>query len=50
MKKSTAYALLFIATLFVVAMLSSCATTHSCHDTFQPKHNGNYNSRGTNWW
>jgi hypothetical protein len=50
MKKSTAYALLFIATLFIVAMLTSCTTTRSCEDSFKPRIKENYNSRGTNWW
>jgi hypothetical protein len=36
--------LLLIA--IVATTLVSCATTHSCHDTFHPRHNGSYNPRG----
>ena len=50
MKKSNFYILLYFAVIVAVAALTSCATTHSCEDSFKPKSNGNYNSRGTNWW
>ena len=38
--------------LFAIIAISfaSCATTHSCEDSFKPRIKENYNSRGTNWW
>lgn len=50
MKKSTAYAFLYFAIIVAIVCMTSCATTHSCEDTFKPKIKENYNSRGTDWW
>lgn len=50
MKKSNFYILLYFTVIIAVALLTSCASQQSCQETFHPKHNGNYNSRGTNWW
>lgn len=50
MRKSNAYILMYFALITLVALLTSCATTHSCEDSFKPRIKENYNSHGTNWW
>jgi hypothetical protein len=50
MRKSNAYILMYFVLITLVGLMTSCATTHSCEDSFKPKSNGGYNSRGTNWW